>query len=244
MKRFVLFICITFASVGVYSQDIIVKKSGAEIKSKITEITLETIKYKQYDKQSGPLRNIAKSDVFMIIYEDGTREKIQAAQTKTSSSRSRYASSDKPKVKMVHEGGAAIQAGLFSGDYSEMIGVDAIGSFMLGKHVSLGLGLGILINPDYGDPLIPVFMDAKFFILKKINSPFIYSDLGGVVRTDGGEGNLIYEFGGGFKFQVGSKNSMFVSLGYHADEYSYENYTGEELTDTYGSIALKVGFNF
>lgn len=244
MKRFVLFICIIFASMEIYSQDIIVKKTGDEIKSKITEITLETIKYKRYDNQSGPLRNIEKTDVFMIIYEDGTREKIEVAKTKVYSSRNSSERSDNTKLKMEHKGGTALQAGFFSGEYSEMIGVDGIGSFMLGKHVSLGLGLGVLINPDYGDPLIPVFMDAKFFVLKKINSPFVYSDLGAVVRTDGEEGNLIYEFGGGFKFQVGSKNSMFVSLGYHADRYSYENYTGEELTDTYGSIALKLGFNF
>ena len=57
-----------------FAQDVIYKIDGAEIKAKITDITTETIKYKKYEQQDGPIRNILISDVFMIIYENGTRE--------------------------------------------------------------------------------------------------------------------------------------------------------------------------
>lgn len=56
------------------SQDVIYLNDGANIKAKIVELTTESVKYKKSDQLDGPLRNISLSDVFMIIYEDGTRE--------------------------------------------------------------------------------------------------------------------------------------------------------------------------
>ena len=61
-----------------FGQDNIIKKDGNEIEAKVIEITDEFIKYKAYDFQDGPLRNIAITDVFMIIYENGKRETFAA----------------------------------------------------------------------------------------------------------------------------------------------------------------------
>ena len=63
------------------AQDIIYKNDGGEIKAKVKEITEETIKYKRYDHLEGPLRNISKREVFMIIYENGKREKFVSKKT-------------------------------------------------------------------------------------------------------------------------------------------------------------------
>ena len=57
-----------------FGQDVIIKKNGDEIKSKIIEITLNNIRYKAFDFQTGPIRNILVSDVFMVKYENGTKE--------------------------------------------------------------------------------------------------------------------------------------------------------------------------
>jgi hypothetical protein len=70
----VLLIIFTLFSVLSYAQDIIYKVDGTEIKSKVIEITENYIKYKNFDQQEGPIRNINKSEVFMIIYSDGTKE--------------------------------------------------------------------------------------------------------------------------------------------------------------------------
>jgi len=70
---FFLIILIT----SVCSQDIIYKIDGTEIKTKIVEITLETIKYKKFNQLEGPIRNISLTDIFLVIYEDGTREVFQ-----------------------------------------------------------------------------------------------------------------------------------------------------------------------
>ena len=66
-----------------YAEDIIVLKNGQEIKAKVTEITLSEIKYKLIEQIEGPTRTVAKNDVFIIIYENGTREIINSTIAKT-----------------------------------------------------------------------------------------------------------------------------------------------------------------
>lgn len=76
MKRILFLLLIGLFVNQIFAQDIIVKKNGDEIKSKIVEIATETIKYRDFDFQDGPIRNINISDVFMVIYENGKREKF------------------------------------------------------------------------------------------------------------------------------------------------------------------------
>ncbi len=56
------------------AQDVIVKNDKTEIKAKVTEVTDLVIKYKKFEMPNGPVYNINKEDVFMIIYENGTKE--------------------------------------------------------------------------------------------------------------------------------------------------------------------------
>lgn len=57
-----------------YSQDIIILKSGDEIKSKVLEINSSDIKYKKHDNQGGPTYTIEKVKVLMIRYENGNKD--------------------------------------------------------------------------------------------------------------------------------------------------------------------------
>ena len=59
---------------SVTAQDIIILRSGDEIQAIIQEIGFETISYKRFDNQTGPNRIIAKSDVFMIRYANGSSD--------------------------------------------------------------------------------------------------------------------------------------------------------------------------
>ena len=54
--------------------DIIYMLDGTEIKASVIEITDNVIKYKKIEQINGPIRNVNVSDVFIIIYKDGTRE--------------------------------------------------------------------------------------------------------------------------------------------------------------------------
>lgn len=82
MKRltafFILLSCITNY---LFSQDLIVLKNGDEIKSKVLEITPAEIKYKKFDNLDGPTVTILKTDVFMIKYQNGTKEVINNTNT-------------------------------------------------------------------------------------------------------------------------------------------------------------------
>jgi hypothetical protein len=81
MKKIASFLLFQFAILMIASsQDIIIKKDKTEIKSKVVEITEEKIKYHKWEMKDGPLYNISKSDVFMIIYQNGQRETISANQ--------------------------------------------------------------------------------------------------------------------------------------------------------------------
>jgi hypothetical protein len=82
-KQFFLSLIIGLISMTTYGQDIIVKSNGNEIKSEVLEIGTKTIKYKKFNFQDGPTRNIRISDVFMIIYENGNREKFTTSKQET-----------------------------------------------------------------------------------------------------------------------------------------------------------------
>lgn len=68
---------------NLYSQDVIVLTDGEEIEANVVEITTETIKFRIFQNPQGPLRNIRINDVFMIIYEDGSRESFSSSMSNT-----------------------------------------------------------------------------------------------------------------------------------------------------------------
>jgi len=57
--------------------DNLILRDGNEILVKIIEIAPDLIKYKRCKKEDGPLISVSKEDVFMIKYNDGTKELIK-----------------------------------------------------------------------------------------------------------------------------------------------------------------------
>ena len=55
-------------------QDIIIKKNADEIKAKVVEVGIDNIKYKKFDNLEGPTYVIPKYELFMIRYENGTKD--------------------------------------------------------------------------------------------------------------------------------------------------------------------------
>lgn len=55
-------------------QDIIMKKNGDEIKVKVDEVLPDGIKYHKYENLDGPVYTMPKSDIFMIKYENGSKD--------------------------------------------------------------------------------------------------------------------------------------------------------------------------
>jgi hypothetical protein len=58
----------------VSAQDIIILKTGDEIKSSVIEIGTDAIKYRKYENLSGPVYNLETSKIFMIKYKNGSKD--------------------------------------------------------------------------------------------------------------------------------------------------------------------------
>ncbi|MCW3071062.1 MAG: hypothetical protein JWO44_952 [Bacteroidetes bacterium] len=74
MIRILFLLLITISIQPAFAQDNIIKRNGEEIKAKVVEVGTTEIKYKKFEKQNGPTYVIEKKDVFMIKYEDGTKD--------------------------------------------------------------------------------------------------------------------------------------------------------------------------
>ena len=57
-----------------FSQDLITQKTGEDIQVKILEVAQNEIKYKKFNNQTGPTFSLAKSEILMIRYENGTKD--------------------------------------------------------------------------------------------------------------------------------------------------------------------------
>lgn len=61
-----------------HAQDVMIYRNGDEVNVKITEVGLETIKYKRSDNPDGPAYEVRKNDVFMIKYANGVKDVFKA----------------------------------------------------------------------------------------------------------------------------------------------------------------------
>ena len=68
-------------SVNIHAQDVIVKKDGSTILSKVLEVNTADIKYKKFSNLNGPTYTIDKTEVQTINYEGGDIDKFDDART-------------------------------------------------------------------------------------------------------------------------------------------------------------------
>ena len=60
-KLFSAVVLMAIACVSAWSQDLITKRTGEDIKAKVTEVGQTEIKYKKYDNPDGPVYSIPVS---------------------------------------------------------------------------------------------------------------------------------------------------------------------------------------
>lgn len=79
-KNGFLFSCL-LASNALMAQDIVLLKTGDEIKTRVIEVTDNLVKYKRYDNLSGPTYSYEKTEVFSIKYENGEKKVMTTSGT-------------------------------------------------------------------------------------------------------------------------------------------------------------------
>lgn len=77
MKHLLVLLLLLCSAVA-NAQDVIVKKDGSTILSKVLEIGQEEIKYKKYDNLDGPTYTIQKSELQAINYQNGAKDMFSA----------------------------------------------------------------------------------------------------------------------------------------------------------------------
>ena len=98
-------------SVSVFAQDVIVKKDGSTILSKVLEVNTADIKYKKYSNRNGPTYSISKAEIMAINYENDDKDTFEETgnvdlgkQTNTSSAPSiNYATLAEENLPIVRE---------------------------------------------------------------------------------------------------------------------------------------------
>ncbi|WP_026463268.1 hypothetical protein [Adhaeribacter aquaticus] len=80
MRKILLLFFFIFFSYAANAQDIIIKKNGDEIQAKVLEIEVNVVKYKRFDNLTGPTISVLKNELFMIKYENGTKETFSKTQ--------------------------------------------------------------------------------------------------------------------------------------------------------------------
>lgn len=76
MKKSFLFVMLLSAT-NIFAQDVIVKKDGTTILSKIIEVGTSEVKYKKFSSLDGPMYSISKADIMKVNYENGDSESFQ-----------------------------------------------------------------------------------------------------------------------------------------------------------------------
>lgn len=70
-------ILLLFAGLSAGAQDIILKKTGEEIKAIVVDVSPGVVKYKKFENQQGPIFAIAREQVDKIIYQSGKAQDFE-----------------------------------------------------------------------------------------------------------------------------------------------------------------------
>tara|TARA_B100001059_G_scaffold167419_1_gene167116 strand:+ start:109 stop:813 length:705 start_codon:yes stop_codon:yes gene_type:complete len=82
MKKILLIFTLLF-TIGVFSQDIVLKQSGEQLEVKITEIADDYIKFKKKGMENGPDFKVSVSDLFMLTFENGEKMMFNKSDSKS-----------------------------------------------------------------------------------------------------------------------------------------------------------------
>lgn len=74
MKKLSLFVLACLCAGSATAQDVIIFTSGDEVEAKVVEVSDTEVKYKTWNNQTGPTWVKKTTDIFMIRYENGTKQ--------------------------------------------------------------------------------------------------------------------------------------------------------------------------
>ncbi|MEM0991448.1 MAG: hypothetical protein AAF806_13250 [Bacteroidota bacterium] len=76
--RTLIILCNSILYFTAPAQDLIIFSDGEEVEAKVVEIGVGEISYKKYTNLDGPIIKVAKEDIFMIKYENGSKDVFES----------------------------------------------------------------------------------------------------------------------------------------------------------------------
>lgn len=146
---------VLLTATAVNAQDIIVKKDGTTIKSKILEVGTSDIKYKKYSNQDGPLYSIDVSDVLVLYYENGDKELFENVNDEKRNMVSNYETTREKEYKLKAGTLIPIQNANYTKAAQLSIGQNVL--FRVARDVEVD---GVTVIP-YGTPVKGKVYEAK-----------------------------------------------------------------------------------
>ena len=223
MKRNLLsYLMILFVPIGMSAQDVIVKKDGSTIMSKVIEVGTSEIKYKKWTNKSGPTYTIAVGDLLAINYENGDKDTFDAVAHTPTSGGARLLSvlSDERNNNLItlynrtYEPGPKIKGkGKEAGQVLVIFGVTK-SSKMSNKDIEMTFESKIIPAPSMKESSQAVF----YVTLKNKSSRTLYIDRGNSFRVNPNGDYLCYYSPTEQKTVTsGGTTGMGLSLGSVAD---------------------------
>lgn len=74
MKQLLIIITMLFSASLIHAQDVLILKTGEIIGAKISEVGIREVKYYKSSNLNGPVYLAAKTDISMIVYQNGEKE--------------------------------------------------------------------------------------------------------------------------------------------------------------------------
>ena len=126
LRKVVTVVIFLTGSLTVFGQDIIIMKNGNDIQAVVQEVGIDEVKYKRFDNPNGPNYTLKKSDVFMIRYENGTKDVFNVVNTTPVESQREMQTTNNQQVNSYNE----------QGDFQEPVYQYPALKYTFGKEIS------------------------------------------------------------------------------------------------------------
>lgn len=235
MKKIVLTLIGIVSLCTVSAQDRIVFKDSNEINVKVTNVSPDTVTYKQWGNLEGPTYTVYKSEILFIAYQNGTKESFAEAKSVNETNQT-----NKPSVKFQGYGNVGMiycPAGYnaIGPVFDVTVGTTITDYFYVGFETGFhSLFSSVLYDGrwyNFFEGYIPLAVNMKGYFTKTKVRPYINVSLGGWVGVAdiGGYGGFYCQTGAGVDIKRFS-----VGLGY----------SGLVMDGTASSLYVKLGFRF
>lgn len=100
--------------------------------------------------------------------------------------------------------------------------LQTINGYFIDSFFSVGLGVGLdgYHNPNFNT--LPVFLDLRLYLSDDMSSPYVFMDIGTLVKFEGNKNNgALFNIGLGYKISLNKKRLMIITdLSYNYKEIS------------------------